>query len=281
MEIYCINDVHINSYWKSPNGIRLDFYKKFIDEYTLPADVLVIAGDIAHDINGAVNFLCAAGSMFDKVFWIPGNSEYRCWNAEANLFTFDKLNRIDKFVKTKTKSGRVLRLNSSSDKLPNGLTIAGSIGMSDLSWYKKNNTKTPDILASDAWDSSPYKFWRIGPSKFDEISKTEIDNVNKLAKFNADYVMTHFAPANLINLDEFPNVRKFGETRFLCFDASSFTDTLKDGAIYHFGHIHVKEKKTIKNKNGEFLLINNSVGRKKDKIDNPKNLSKKDFLLTI
>lgn len=279
MEIYCINDIHINSYWKTPACIRLSFYKKFIEDHTLPADVLMVAGDIANDVGGAVNFLCAAGEMFDKVVWIPGNGEYRCWKDESNLTTFEKLNRIDKFVKTKTKANRVSRLGGNSLVLKDNFIVAGGIGMADSNWFKATNKSNETI--QEAWTKSAFQFWKTGYSSFEEISAREKTDISKCVTADTDYVMTHFAPSNLVDLNVYRNVLEKAETRFLAFDASEMTDFLKDGAIYHFGHMHIKEKKTVKNANGEFLLINNSVGRKRDCVDNPKNLSKQDFLLKV
>lgn len=282
MEIYCISDIHINSYIPSSEGRSpLTKYQKFLADNTLPADALVIGGDIAHDVVGAVNLLSAAAKMFDKVIWIPGNSEYRCWNKEQGLITAEKLSKIDKFARTKSKANQIIRLDGNTTTLPNGVVVGGGLGMVDEKWFNKYNTDDIQTDAQDAWTTSPYRFWRLGTNDFNQISNDEIERISKLGNPHVDYLVTHFAPSNLIKLDKYPNLQNKADKRFLAFNAKKITDELKDGAIYQFGHVHIKEKRTVKNKNGEFLLINNSIGRKTDLVDNPKHLTKKDFLLTL
>lgn len=283
MELYCINDLHVNSYIPSNDdgNVRLSKYKKFLDLHTLPADVLVIGGDIAHDVFGAVSLLVAAAKMFNKVIWIPGNSEYRCWNKEQGLSTSSKLFKIDSFVRTLTKAGQVIRLDGTKTAI-NDLVVAGGIGMADAKWFAKNDEDSSKDHVQAVWESSPYRFWGLGTNDFETISKDEISRISQLKKYNPDYVVTHFAPSNLVKItDKYPNIKNKAEKHFLAFNAKELTDSLKDGAIYQFGHMHLKMKQTIKNKNGEFLLINNSIGRKTDLVDNPKHLTKKDFLLTF
>ena len=284
MELYCINDLHIDSHIKQAANIRTvstPKYKKFLADNTLPADVLMIGGDISHSLIGVVSLLVAAARMFNKVIWVPGNSEYRCWNAEANLSTFEKLAKIDSFVKTLTKSGQVIRLDGNTTQLDN-LVVGGGIGMADVKWFAKNDEEYSQEKAQSVWESSPYRFWHLSNNNFENISNTEIDRVLKLKEKTPDYVMTHFAPSNLFKItDKYPNLQSKAEKHFLAFDAKKLTDTLKDGAVYHFGHAHIKLKQTVKNKNGEFLLINNSIGRKTDLVDNPRHLTKQDFLLTF
>lgn len=287
MEIFCINDIHINDYIPSnENRPRLTAYTKFLEKHTLPADVLVIGGDIAHDIVGTVFVLAAAANMFERVYWVPGNNEYYCMNSEQNLTTAEKLHKIDKFARTKSKAGRIVRLDGESVVMPNGSLISGGMGMSDADWFAKYDKSHSIEDIQTAWNSAVYgKLWKTGTDKFEEISNSEISRVLGMKNVNSlDYVVTHFAPSNLIDLNDYPNIMDKADKHFLAFDASAITDNLRDGAIYHFGHVHVKEKKIVKNKNGEFLLINNSIGRKgmrANLTDNPKKLTKEDFLITI
>lgn len=282
MEIYCISDIHINSYIPSSEGWGTTAkYEKFLADNTLPADALVIGGDIAHDVVGAVNLLSAAAKMFDKVIWIPGNSEYRCWNKEQGLLTAEKLSKIDKFARTKSKANQIIRLDGNSTIIQDGVKVAGGLGMADAKWFMKNNTNQEENDVQVAWESSPYRFWQLGTNDFSKISKDEIDRILRLSSTDADYVVTHFAPSNLLKLDKYPNIQQKANKQFLAFNAKKLTDELKDGSIYQYGHVHIKDKRTVKNKNGEFLLINNSIGRKTDLVDNPKHLTKKDFLLTL
>lgn len=277
MEIYFINDIHINDYIPTSTGFsNIAKYKKFLEANTLPADVLCIAGDISHDVIGEVNTLVAAAKLFDKVIYVNGNADLICIGEETNMNSIEKLEKIAKFVKTKTKSKQVIRLDGDST-FHGGLSFTGAMGMPDATYGMMKHKNDNSWDAQVQFTEGSYRNWKWWSNDFWELSKHENEKVMNL-NCDSDIIMTHYAPLSLIKPSELSHIE---DDLFLTYNSKEFIKKIKNDAIYHYGHIHTKEKRIIKNKNGQFLLINNSIGRKKDKKKNTKKFTKSDFLIKL
>lgn len=275
MEIYFINDIHINDYIPTSTGFsNIAKYKKFLEVNTLPADVLCIAGDISHDVVGEVNTLIAASKLFEKVIYVNGNSELICIGEESNINSIEKLEKIAKFVKTKTKSKQVIRLDGDT-VFHGGISFTGTMGMPDATYGMNKHKGVTNWDAQTSFNEGSYRKWKWWTNDFFQLSEHENDKVMNL-DCNSDIIMTHYAPLSLVNPDKHPHI----DDMFLTYDSKDFIKKIMDNAIYHYGHIHTKDKRIIKNKNGQFLLINNSIGRKKDKMKTKKFI-KSDFLIKL
>ena len=281
MEIYFISDLHITSHIPPHEGYsNIAKYKKFLDKYTLPADVLCVAGDIANNTISEVNLLVAASKMFDKVIYVNGNSEISCKNEEAGVTTAQKLDKIEKFVQNKVGSkSKVIRLDG-TPVIYDTVKFTGTMSMADDKFAKKIHKDDHSWNAQTQFLEDSFNYWKWWSNDFYELSKYEIDKLikaNSNENAGSDVIMTHFAPLNFVNPNDYPFIHK---KEFLTFDAKKVIDTIKDGAIWQYGHLHIKDKRTIKTKNGEFLLINNSIGRK-DSMADTKKFTKRDFLINL
>lgn len=263
MEIYFASDFHINSYIETHVGFsNTAKYKKFIDKSCLPADVLCLAGDIGNDYISISNFLIAASKMYNFVVYVNGFTELFINNG---MTANDKLSRIDKFVKSKCRN--VFRLNGPANleslnvytpKKIGELEIVGDSGFASSCFFNKvlnyDDEWKKSINFSDNYDVN-------------KISEMKLFSLSNSVTSNTDIVISHYMP-DYIKTDD----------NFSLYDHKLFSSKLKNGAILHCGHVHQKIKKEIKNKNGKFLLINNSIGFPNENLGK---LNKNDFLINI
>ena len=186
-------------------------------------------------------------------------------NYKYGMTANDKLSRIDKFVKSKCRN--VFRLNGPANleslnvytpKKIGELEIVGDSGFASSCFFNKvlnyDDEWKKSINFSDNYDVN-------------KISETKLFSLSNSVTSNTDIVISHYMP-DYIKTDD----------NFSLYDHKLFSSKLKNGAILHCGHVHQKIKKEIKNKNGKFLLINNSIGFPNENLGK---LNKNDFLINI
>lgn len=86
-KFYAVSDVHVDiaknwDYWKEMD----------ISSFSTELDVLLVAGDVATDINRISEFFHLTKQIFRHVFYVPGNHDL--WCSGGSKSSIDKLNQI-------------------------------------------------------------------------------------------------------------------------------------------------------------------------------------------
>lgn len=257
MDFYFVNDLHLDE-WIGPKGgyTNTSSFKRFIDDHCLPADCLCVAGDIAKDVNCTFNFLLAASKMYSKVLWVSGYDE-----------ACNDIAKVEKFCKSSCKANIVKRLDGTSEFV-SSLKISGAMGMCDWTYCTKNFDSDMNEFVSFWNENNKMKTWTDDPIKFSEFEKQKLVDCCE----GSDIIMSHYAPSRLVKMEPDKLVG------LNVYDSNKVFRRIKDGAYFHFGHVHQRTKKDIKNSNGSFTVINNSVGFPNEL---PALKNKSDYLISL
>ena len=282
---YFVSDLHIDK-WVSGQSDYSNTaqYRKLLKKWLLPADAIFIAGDVASSVNSIYSTFVVLNEMYDRIFYCYGNHEMRLTEEDRgrNLNTYSKRDRIERFLQTAT-----LNMRTKIDKLTilrgnqatySGKGITGSMGYQD---------GTGSLLTRDQLEA----YWETSndAKKFDlgfQTTQAEIAEYENRVLREAitlrngiDLVVSHYGPEVAVrDLGDVDLGKKFDPGK-CSFDGSSILDKLRDGSIWHFGHVHQKMKKWIDWKGKKILMLNNSIGspEKKSGIDIPR----EEFLIEL
>lgn len=282
---YFVSDLHIDQ-WVSGQSDYSNTaqYRKLLKKWLLPADALFIAGDVASSVNSIYSTFVVLNEMYDRIFYCYGNHEMRLTeeDRERNLNTYSKRDRIERFLQTAT-----LNMRTKIDKLTilrgnqatySGKSITGSMGYQDGT----GSLLTRDQLEADWSTSKDAKLFDLG---FQTTQAEIAEYENKVLRDSVtlrngiDIVVSHYGPSAAVeNLSDSSLGKRFDPGK-CSFDGSSILDKLKDGAIWHFGHVHQKMKRELDWKGKKILMLNNSVGSpgKTPSIDIPR----EEFLIEL
>ncbi|WP_054739583.1 metallophosphoesterase family protein [Cellulosilyticum ruminicola] len=235
MRIYVISDLHVeykqNRNWVN-NLSRID-YKQ---------DTLIIAGDVAADLNLIEEVFKFLSGIFFKVVYVPGNHDL--WvNEEMNINSIEKLEIIRKIADKYDISMSVVELS-------------GAIIVPLYSWYDYSFGKLNQELINTWADFRRCKW----PQNFSQQMIAEcFFSINKTEDFNIKnkkiISFSHFLPDIKLVPRFFTNSISYlfpvmGSKRLLEVISNLQSD------IHVFGHLHVNCNKT----QGKTRFINNSFG---------------------
>ena len=268
MKAYFINDLHIDQWVKTQSQVGFSNtaqYKKLLEKWCLPADVLCIAGDVASSVNAIYATFSVLSQMYEHIFYIYGNHEMGLTQEDRNrgLTTYTKRDRIEQFLETATLNKRtkvdMLSILKGSSFHWQGLRVSGGTCYSD--GVDSRDPSTLEERWRETKDAKEFELgWATSMAEISEYENGAVDRVTE-AEPTTKIVMTHFAPIQLIKKSE--NLEKKGlDYGLSAFDGSSILQNLKSGTIWHFGHLHDKILEEVNIDGKTILAVNNSVGTK-------------------
>jgi metallophosphoesterase superfamily enzyme len=276
-----ISDVHIDFYI----GNRFDFiirgknwekrlcneFEAQMAQYLVPADYIVVAGDISNNMLMSVRFLQWLASKYKMVYWTHGNHDYVVDNItmpHVRISNYEYIQAIDKLIHMVDKDSKIftnkknivwLNKDTPAKKIPGTRhTIAGSMGVADFtyglllapkkynkSWYVKHWPSWYDGLG-----------WRMDVQKYLKFIIEEKANMMNLIVGQMPTIMvTHFMPSHATVARKFQSDWRSG---YFTFDGHKHLKEFnKNGGEYWlFGHTH--ERVDIKHNN--IRLMSNPKG---------------------
>ena len=278
MKAYFINDLHIDQWVKTQSKagyVSTATYKKLLEKWCIPADAIFIAGDIASSVNAIYATFAVLAKMYDHIFYCYGNHEMRMTEEDEarGLTTYTKRERIEQFIETAVNKLDKVHIIKGSTAYVHGVRVSGSMGYSD------GKMSTSESVEADWLETNDAKKFNLGwASKMSEIADYENDRLYKIIEEEplTRVVMSHFAPYQLLDISTF---KKGFDPGLSTFDAQNMLKRLKDGAIWHFGHVHDKFKREVEIDGKRIIAINNSIGSKDKRPIN--DIPREEFLLSI
>jgi len=284
MKAYFISDLNIDEWIPPRDGFtNLGPFRKLLNKWLCPADIVFVAGNIGSDINNIYSVFAVLMENYGKIIYVTGNYEYRLTPDEKMrcMDTYKKLDKTNHFIDNLTKNYKTgiqlaQQINGNYTKI-NALTISGSMGYSDFSYAITKENKNIDEYVENWPKTCDGKTWKLNWSTdAKEIAKYENDKlINSIIPEETDILVSHYGPWQGINISQKSVDYDYG---YLTIDGKPIFDRLKDGAIWHFGHVHDKVKREVQTKNGNILLLNNAIGCPGEI---KSGLVKEDFILDI
>lgn len=253
-----VSDLHIDHWsknYKSPyvHGHIVD--KPYELSYT-KSDYLIVAGDVADDLDSTLDYLNKASIYYKKILFVDGNHEHV--NKYPELYS-------TKYINSLVNNDKLIYL-SNSPYIINNTAFIGCCG-----WWNYDNNNNESIIANYDYFNNWINHFKIKENK-DFINnviiqaKNEYNYLNDLLKKYTDdeniknvVIVTHTLP-----------ISKYCDTPLDSFNTSSssteyntdFSKLLQYKKISHwiFGHTHKQYEETINN----IKFICNPRGRPND-----------------
>jgi len=238
MKVYCVSNLELTTL-KNLN------YDSMFPE----ADIISIAGNISKDPNIIRKLFKELTNIYNAIVYVNGPFEYAGDNPFYKLDEIERLTTLKSYHK-KYKMDRKLPLypvhlkNRENRIFINYRYIDGNDSICDNSYYNK-----PDF--SDLF-MNEFNMLYYQNMLTDEIVK---DTINA-AKTDTHLFVSRYCP---ISKDLNPLPWKYEDVSYFgTYSGETIFDTLKDGAVIHYGFLHWKDKKTISYKGKQITFICNS-----------------------
>lgn len=270
-----MSDIHVDFYCVQTalyDTVLPDFedvYKKFF----LPADTLILAGDVANDYATQIHFYRFLGTKYNDVYITFGNHDLVVKGAtfgNGNHFSKSE-NRINAVMREFRDDKHVHILEGRN---VNG--FAGCMGMCDFS-YKSTKFANYFSVWQHRWFDG--RHWRYQDNRAYEIWQYYENMMNNLVKTQPKFMITHFVPEEIgIN----PAYADDLNTTFFHFKANKFLEQMPNDSYWICGHTHDAWKVDYTNSNGNVIhLLCNPVGYPHEDPLSLNYLKKEDFLIEI
>lgn len=278
MRAYFINDLHIDQWVKtqSKSGfVSTATYKKLLEKWCLPADAIFIAGDIASSVNAVYATFAVLSRMYEHIFYCYGNHEMRVTDDDRarGLNTYTKRERIEQFIETAANNQDKVSIIKGTTAYKKGVRVSGSMG------YADGRFSISQAVEHDWLETNDSRRFDLGwASNLSEIADYENEALLRIIEKEpmSKVIMSHFAPYQLLDKSDFS---KGFDPGLSTFDASEMLKKVRDGAIWHFGHVHDKILREVDVDGKKIVAINNSMGTREKA---PKNdIPREEFLLTV
>ena len=100
MRIFAVSDLHVDH---RPNQVLVEGLGR--EEYT--GDALIVAGDIAHQLDTVATTLAGLRARFGRVFYVPGNHELWVGNSqETSVERFERILALCRQLQVDTQPAR-------------------------------------------------------------------------------------------------------------------------------------------------------------------------------
>tara|TARA_Y100000389_G_scaffold199637_1_gene238406 strand:- start:460 stop:1242 length:783 start_codon:yes stop_codon:yes gene_type:complete len=246
MFIDIVSDLHVE-YW---------IHRPYTWKPSNKADVVVIAGDIADDLDLTINELNKACDVYEKVIYIDGNHE--------SSKHYNDLSYANKYICEHMKPRCNFFNLSETEIVLDNYVIIGACGWWDFKICE------PDIT----FEESVNNFNCDWNTRLDINKESIVNNIineaninyinikNKIKKYKDHYkicLVTHTVPSTLLLSDNYPYDKRYAAS----YGNSMFAEFVKEDAVKYFifGHNHdAIQKKLI----GGKTFINNARGRPQD-----------------
>ena len=250
MSFYILSDLHTD-YAKSIEDIP-----EYLSPWLMDADNLIVAGDISTNFDATVETLKYLGSVYENVYWVPGNHDYvPCENVVKNCHSFEYMEMLKKacsFSNVHCLDGTVKN------------SIGGTCGAYDFSYAEKHFGINRKIMLKE-WENwyDGYK-WKV--NSYDEFQQNQNTKMEKLFNKNIpEIIVTHIGAKAEDIKNEFHNEN----TGFFYFDGTSYLDKMKNG-YWIYGHTHDRHIM----KHNDVTLLCNPLGYSGDNKADRKELEK-------
>ena len=263
MKLFILSDIHYDFYLKSYHGNM----ERFFEQRFLPADTIVIAGDIANNFSGTELFLKEISQRYKNVVLCLGNHDLTITWENGRFKTSEE--KIDALQKLCNSFPNIHMLEGRTETI-DGVKFGGCMGMWDMSFILDygldNKYSEMKFYWNDLWFDGVH--WNYFNQDLDKIKEAEFAKLQKVLSEKPDVMLTHFAP---LPKEQFmpPLYRKDYVSTFFYFDDRIAKKYLTDNtnAIWCSGHTHTafKEDRIYVHPNGypeEHARIFNKLHRK-------------------
>lgn len=231
LEAYFISDVHIDHYIRNPNKYSNDSVGRVLEKHLLPADVLVLAGDLADNVEGAVAVLEYLNTLYGRVLWVEGNHD---WVCKMGSFPSSR-QKVAEIVHRALVLEHCRHLSGSVEDV-SGTLFGGSMGQCDFGYAKKHFGHSYEQMAHiwrEDWFDGNY--WALPGESHESVLSDQMNRLEKSLEAGADVMVSHFGPADTFVQPKFHNLY----TGFFYFDGASVTGNAgRRPKVWAFGHTH-------------------------------------------
>ena len=276
MKCYVMSDIHIDFYSVQTRNYDT-ILPNFEDQYKrmfVPADAILIAGDVANDYYTQVMFYKFICTKYKDVFVTFGNHDLVVLGATfGNGNPFKTSEEKIQAIKNDMASYKNFHLLD-GDVVNN---IGGTMGMCDFS-YQAHGFESP-IALKQTWLYTWFdgRHWNYFKNDTDKILASEKAKIEKALEQKPKVMMTHFCPLQMgvqqcYALDT--------ATAFFYFDGKEYLDKMEDGSYWICGHTHDRWKTDYVNKDGKTIhILCNPMGYPNE--NNNTSLNKEDYLIDV
>lgn len=261
MKCFVISDLHIDHYLGSNPSI--ESIKQLLKPHLLPADVLIVAGDISNYSKCIIKTITALSELYEHVVWTIGNHDMAGHNGESSYAKIAKITNTIKLPNVFYMDGIPADIN--------GITFGGSMGYCDFTYAETHFGQSKEQM-SERWKSwYDGKYWNIQGTSPVDFFNNEYTKLLACIQANANVMVSHFGPFAHNIRSEFHNLY----TGFFYFDGTKLLEKMPENSIWCFGHTHDYIKTTV----GNVTLLCNPFGYP-DESRNQK-IPKEEFLFDV
>ena len=251
-----LSDTHIDFFVKSSNPLDNKMSKQianYIEQISpIPADMVIVAGDIGHYNTQNKEFLIQLSSIYKNVLFTLGNHDlYLVSSHSCSAYKNNSYNRVKDMKEWAEEQPNIHYLDGQTIELE-GLKISGLSMWYDYTYGIENFGLTTDAM-KNLWKHSMNDYnYIVSSPKFDPLSfySTEKDKLDLIGE--VDIMVSHFGPL-AINI---PPIFHDATTGFYYFDGKDTIERIKP-KIWIYGHTH----KAFKHKlNEDTILLCNPMG---------------------
>lgn len=267
MKYYCISDIHIDFFidlfHKAPISDyqeSLPYFEDYYRKYMLPAERLIIAGDVANDFIGTVNFLRWVATKYQKTYFVFGNHDLVCRGC-----TFGNGNPHHTSEKRMKETQKALSDVSNLVFLEGTVAdgIGGCMGMCDLqtscSMFDGDTSANAYAWKHDWFDGKYWNYMNIINGKYTQMNPLQIwrlysEMMDRVIEAKPKIMVTHFAPVEIGTPKYLYNC---SSAKYFFFSGKRFLDKMEDGSHWIFGHCHELGVKSVDyvNKSGHTIHL--------------------------
>lgn len=277
MKVFIQSDIHIDFY--SVQTTNYDTVKvNFEEQYSrmfLPADALILAGDVANDYNTQKMFYRFLGEKYKDVYVVFGNHDLVVNGATfGNGNPFKRSEERMEAIKKDFKDDKHIHILD-GDMLDG---IAGCMGMCDMMYSPRPSVDKVKKLIYWAHSWFDGRHWNYMHNEFQKIWDHYDKTMMTLVKKHPKIMMTHFCPIELGMKREYENDIC---SSFFYFNGKKYLDEMEDGSYWICGHTHTAYKKDYINSKGNTIhLVCNPMGYPSE---NPydEGCKREDFLIEL
>lgn len=261
MKIYILSDIHYDFYRNSYLGDNT-FYRqhcnmdRFFEREFLPADTIVIPGDLANTFEETKMFIKDISSRYKNIVMCLGNHDLAltwdtkivsdnpsapkdCIISSDNLFKTSE-EKIDVIKKYCNQFENVHLLDGNCISI-DGVKFGGSMGIWDMSFIRDYGLDNKYIEMKEWWRNCWFDgiHWDYCSQNLEKIRELEFGKVQKVLEEHPDVMLTHFAP---LPSEKFmhPIHRRDYTSAMFYFDDKIAKEYLAENpkAIWCAGHTH-------------------------------------------
>lgn len=278
MKYFILSDIHIDFYsvqTKNYDTILPNFEEQYQKNF-LPADGIIVAGDIANDYNTQVMFYKFLSQKYKEVYIVFGNHDIIVSGAtfgNGNPFkkSEEKMSAIQKEF-MHYPNVHILE----NPNLING--FGGCMGQCDLNYNPYNIQKS--FLIID-WTHNWFdgRHWNYMNNNWQKIWNHYHDKMLEIVKQHPKVMVTHFCPIELGMNSLYKNNTS---SAFFYFEGKEFLEEMENDTYWICGHTHDSWKVDYKNTKGNVIhILCNPMGYPKERPYDLNDLTKEDFLIEI